>query len=58
MINKSFKDKSIFEYLIGLERNITFDFMFWPLVVFISYFRSERFKVNIKKTTYVDLTEQ
>ena len=28
IINNSCGDKSIFEYLIGLERKITFDFMF------------------------------
>ena len=53
IINNSCGDKSIFEYLIGLERKITFDFMFWPLVVSISYFRSERVKIILHMVVFI-----
>ena len=42
MINNSFGDKSMFEYLIGLDRKITFDVMLWPLVVCALWSGSER----------------
>ena len=44
MIYNSCGEKSIFEYLIGVEQKITFDVMFWPLVVSVFYFRSGRVK--------------
>ena len=43
-IHNSFRDKSIFEYLIGLGRKITFDFMLRPLAVCVLYSGSERAK--------------
>ena len=56
MINNSCGDKSIFEYLIGLEQKIAFDFMFWPLVVSVFYLNLRGLKYRFISNRLVRLS--